>query len=197
MKRTTIAALCLALGMMLAPAGARAFNSPVEAGTPEYRMLEKLGAQHQPVAARLGCPSFAWGNFIASGRIASLEYLPEGMAVKGWKRLATITVYALSGQEKMDLRVMDSIINGMNAQIERAEAKVLRTEYFSTRNGEPGMYVEYQIGEGAEREHNAGVFMRISAKDAAFIQVQSRGQPLSSEDSARVHALIQPRSEKL
>jgi hypothetical protein len=192
-KATIFLFLCLCLGLLLQGAPAYAFESPVVANTPEYRLLEKLGAQHQPTAANLGCPSFAWGNFIADGKIASLEYLPEGAGVKGWKRLATVTVYALSGEEKTDLRLMDSLINGIDAQLAAAEAHVLKTEYFATRSGEPGMFVEYEVGEGADHEHNAGVFLRISPRDAAFIQIQSRGQPLAVADRANVRALIQPR----
>jgi hypothetical protein len=46
------------------------------------------------------------------------------------------------------------------------------------------------MGEGEKKEHNAGVFLRLTPYTAAFIQSQSRGKPLSGDDLAKVKELI-------
>jgi hypothetical protein len=189
----TKAALGLALCLLFSGA-AQAFSTAFPPESPEYRTLQKIGSQYQAVAASLGCAQFAAGGFISSGKVADLEYLPEGEVTReNWTRLTSVTVYALSGSPATDARLMNSIMQRLLESYEKAGAKIRRTEYFMAESDEPGMFVEYEIGEGAAREHNAGVFKRSAGKAAVFIQLQSRGKPLDPEDSSRVRAFIQPK----
>ncbi|MEZ0225840.1 MAG: hypothetical protein ACAH83_14895 [Alphaproteobacteria bacterium] len=194
MKKRCLSGLMLALFLFCGGA-AQAFESPLKTDTPEYATLRKMGERYQLMAEKFGCAKFAWATFVAGGKIADLEYVPEETAkMDDWKRLMTVTVYSLSGKAETDRALMTGILSGVMGQYEKAQANIIKAEYFHTDNGEPGLFVRYDVGAGDAREHNAGVFMRASATSAAFIQIQSRGQELADADAEQVRALI--RSKK-
>jgi hypothetical protein len=192
MKNRLVLSVILAFCIALATT-ARAFESPFKVDTPEYLTLKKMGDNFQLTAEKFGCTKFAWGALVAGGKIADLEYVPAQTAkIDDWKRLMTVTVYSLSGQADTDLTLMNGILKGVLTQYEQAQATILKTEYFHMDNGEPGVFIRYDVGPAGSREHNAGVFMRSGAKTAAFIQIQSRGSDLADADAQAVRALIQP-----
>jgi hypothetical protein len=193
MKKRYLSALAVA-ALLLWGGTAQAFDSPLKADTPEYMTLKKMGERYQLMAEKFGCTKFAWASLVAGGKIADLEYVPEDTAkMDNWKRLMTVTVYSLSGKADTDRALMTGILNGVMGQYQRAQADIVKAEYFHSENGEPGIFVRYNVGAGDAREHNAGVFMRVSATTAAFIQIQSRGQELADADAEQVRALIQPK----
>ena len=193
MKKRFIFSLLFAVCIILS-ARARAFESPFKGDTPEYLTLKKMGDNYQLTAEKFGCTKFAWASLLAGGKIADLEYVPADTAkIDDWKRLMTVTVYSLSGKADTDLTLMNGILKGVLSQYEQAQAKILKTEYFHTDNGEPGVFIRYDVGPEGAREHNAGVFMRSGVKTAAFIQIQSRGSDLADADAQAVRALIQPK----
>jgi hypothetical protein len=193
MKKLYLSILALTLCLFFGRP-AQAFDSPMKADTPEYMTLKKMGERYQLMAEKFGCAKFAWASLVAGGKIADLEYVPEGTAkMDNWTRLMTVTVYSLSGKADTDRALMTGILNGVMGQYQKAQANIIKAEYFHTENGEPGIFVRYDVGAGDAREHNAGVFMRASDTSAAFIQIQSRGQELADADAEQVRALIQPK----
>lgn len=64
----------------------------------------------------------------------------------------------------------------------KKNGEVIDLQYFENGIGEPAFYIEYKIGEGDAKEHNAGVFMRTSDMAAAFMQIQARKGELSRGD---------------
>lgn len=170
---------------------ASAFETPLT--NPKGRqLLEKMGKQLQPIAAEFGCDAFAWGNIVGDGRIAAFEYIPKNSGrVEKWKRMVTITIYTLTGDQKTDLQLLDNIADELTKSIKK-NAKVLQYELFRNQHKEPGMFLEYEIGKDAAKEHNAGVFLRIMNTSAAFIQYQSRPDKLSKADVEKVRSLLGP-----
>ena len=193
MKKRFVLKIVFAFCILLA-AQAWAFESPFRPDTPEYLTLKKMGDNYQLVAEKFGCTKFAWGSLVAGGKIADLEYVPaETAKIDDWKRLMTVTVYALSGEADTDRALMNGILKGVMSQYQQAQATIIKTEYFHTDGGEPGVFIRYDVGPDNAREHNAGVFMRSGIKTAAFIQIQSRGADLADADAQAVRALIQPK----
>ncbi len=180
--------------IFLTVAGAAgAFESPFKDDSAEYLTLQKMGRHYQLMADKFGCSKFAFANLADQGKIADLAYVPYDTArTNAWTRAMTVTVYSLSGKPDVDLALMNSILNGMNAQYGKAGATIIKTESFRAGNGEPSVFIRYDIGDGDAREHNAGVFMRSSPNTAAFIQLQSRGADLPEADAQQVRKLIQP-----
>ena len=183
-----ILALVLFLALTMSSA-VWAFETPVTSEKGKA-ILAKMGKDLTPVATGLGCPEFAWANFVGDGKAASLEYVPAGDNVKKWTRLVSMAVYALPGKAAEDKAIMENIVKGLVGGYKK-NGKVIKAESFTNKKGEPGLYIEYTIGADKAKEHNAGVFLRISERTAAFIQTQARGgKTLSAEQTGKVRALI-------
>lgn len=185
MKRILLLAVLLAAMWV---GTATAFETPVTSEKGKA-ILAKMGKDLTPVATGLGCNEFAWANFVGNGNVAALEYVPAGDNVKKWTRLVSMAIYALSGKPAEDKAMMEGLVKNLVSGYKK-NGKVIKAESFTNKKGEPGLFIEYTIGEGTAKEHNAGVFLRISDRTAAFIQTQSRGKALSAEQSAKVRKLI-------
>ena len=145
--------------------------------------LKATGDAFMPIAKDFGCAKLSWADFTdPQFRTAQLEYVPEGHDVKSWTRLQTTTVYALTGRADADTQIMNGLAQLLVTNYKKT-AEVLDLQYFENGIGEPAFFIEYKIGEGDAREHNAGVFMRTSDKAAAFMQIQARKGDLPREDT--------------
>lgn len=180
--------LFIGLGLVLASTPVLAFDTPVE-NERGLAILKKMGTDLSSIAARFGCPDFAWANFIDGGRVAAFVYTPNGVDYKKSPRKVSVAIHALEGDAAKDKATLVDLAKNLQAGY-KANGKVIKTENFHNAKDEPGFYIEYTLGEGAAKEHSAGVFLRLTSHTAAFIQLQSRGAPLSAEDSAKVKSLI-------
>lgn len=176
-----------------APLAATAFETPLT-DAKGVQVLEKLGAYFKPVADQFGCTEFAWGNVANQGKLASLEYVPPGVKVAEWKRLVTVTVYSLLGDPTQNKAEMMGIGEALAKQFE-SNGKVIRKDLYKNKADEVSAFFEYEAGLGAAKEHNAGVFMRVTPTLAAFMQIQSRGGPLPAEDSLKIHKMANPEAK--
>ena len=187
MKRFFITA-CITLGLMAATLPAQAFETPIKEEKGKA-ILTKMGNDLAPIAGRLGSPHFVWGDFIEGGRVAALVYAPVEKNFKTSPRKVSIAVYAMPGKPAEDLKIMTAAAQGL-AEGYKKNGKVLRQDLFHNDRQEPGLFIEYTIGEGDKKEHNAGIFVRLTPYTSAFIQLQARGAPLSAEDAAKVKGMI-------
>lgn len=145
--------------------------------------LKATGDAFLPIAKDFGCEKLTWANFAdPQFRAAQLEYVPEGHDVKNWTRLQTTTVYALTGRADADTKIMNDMAKILVSNYNNS-AEVIDLQYFENGIGEPAFFIEYKIGEGDAREHNAGVFMRTSDRAAAFMQIQARKADLPRKDT--------------
>jgi hypothetical protein len=64
---------------------------------------------------------------------------------------------------------------------------------FEDNNGCPRLFVEYEIGEGLQKEHNAGAFSLSAPDTASFIQIGLRGKPFDQTDAANMKLFAQSR----
>jgi len=192
MKKTLCALmLCLVLS---APFSAAAFESPLT-DPKGVAVLEKLGTFFKPVADQYGCTDFAWGNIANEGKLASLEFVPPGVKVAEWKRMVTITVYSLEGDAAKDMATMSTMAEALAKGFEDNGTLITKSQY-KNKAGEMSAYFDYETGLGAAKEHNAGVFMRVTPTLAAFMQVQARGgATLSSEDLLKIHKMVNPNAQ--
>lgn len=170
-NRTFLQGLLLSLCLLvLLPGTAPAFDSPL---TGDARTAaEKFGAMYNPLATKFGCPDLAWAD-ISNAAALSLQYLPEGETLETWTRMMTVTIYPLKGKQQKLQEVLTSLQNNLEAMF-KANTKVLATNYYKNASGEPALYIEYEVGTGAQKEHGAGVFLHSAKITAAFIQVQER-----------------------
>lgn len=181
MKFLRILTVCLLLGAAAMPQPAQAFETSVS--SPELvRKLQEMGEVFMPIARDFGCTNFTWANFPdPQYRTAQLEYVPEGHDVKKWTRLQTTTVYAMSGNAELDNDLMTGLARVLIDNYKK-NGEVIDLQYFENGIGEPAFYIEYKIGAGDAKEHNAGVFMRTSDMAAAFMQIQVRKGELPRDD---------------
>ncbi|MEZ0263067.1 MAG: hypothetical protein ACAH80_18830 [Alphaproteobacteria bacterium] len=190
MKKTFYALmLCLAL---LAPVAAQAFDTPLK-DPKGVKVLEKLGIFFKPVADQFGCTDFAWGNVANAGKLATLEYVPPGHKVEQWTKLVTVTVYSLEGDPVQDKALMSAMVTALTKTFE-ANGKVISHSLYRNKAEEMSAYYEYETGLGGAKEHNAGVFMRVTPTLAAFMQVQARGGALAADDLLTIHKMVDPRA---
>lgn len=167
---------------LLWAAPAHAFETEAQEPS-QIAALKVSGEAFMPIAKDFGCPVFTWAGFNDKAfRTAQLEYTPEGHDVKNWTRLQTTTVYALTGRADADTEIMTGLAQLLVGNYKKS-AEVIDLQYFENGIGEPAFYIEYKIGEGDAREHNAGVFMRTSDKAAAFMQIQARKGELPRKDT--------------
>lgn len=200
-----IPALALALSVAVAwpaQASAPAQKQEAQQAAPELtdaqkeearKSLEMIANAFHPIATGFDCSKFITAAFVDKEmRIAQVAYMPQSTEKpEEWERMVTTTVYALPGEKDADLQLMRHMANTLLEQYKKS-GKVLDTKTYSNANSnnEPGFYIEYEIGEGKAKEHNAGVFLRIGDKAAGFVQLQTRGKKLSKNDAQRVHDLL-------
>jgi hypothetical protein len=184
--------ICALLVMLAlaAPLSANAFETPLT-DPKGIEVLEKLGKYFKPVADQFGCTEFAWGTVANEGKLASLEYVPPGVKVAEWKRLMTITVYSLTGDAVQNKVEMLGIVGALTKQYE-TNGRLISKSLYKNNADEASAFFEYETGLGAAKEHNAGIFMRVTPTLAAFMQIQSRPGALAAEDSLKIHKMANP-----
>lgn len=186
MKNLVYAAAAV-LCLMLAPA-AHAFETPVTSDKGRA-VLEKMGTDLQPLAKHLGATEFAWANFEDNGRVAALVYVPKGVDFKKSAHMVSMSVYALTGKPDEDKKAMteaaEMLVKGYSTK-----GKLLKKESMQNAKGEPGLYLEYSLAQGSTQMYGTGVFMRLTSRTAAFVQVQSKGAPLPEKDNAIIRQLL-------
>ncbi|MDP2207122.1 MAG: hypothetical protein Q8K65_12545 [Alphaproteobacteria bacterium] len=166
----------------MAAAPAFAFESDTTDES-QIARLKATGEAFMPIAKDFNCTKLTWAHFAdPQFRAAQLEYAPAGHDVKKWTRLQTTTVYALTGRADADTTIMNDLAQLLVSNYKRS-AEVIDLQYFENGIGEPAFFIEYKIGVGDAREHNAGVFMRTSDKAAAFMQIQARKADLPRKDT--------------
>lgn len=170
----------------LAPA--EAYVTPVKSERGRA-ILQKMGGDLVNIAARFGCPEFAWANFIDEGRVAAFVYVPAGADFKKAPRKVSVAIHALEGDAAKDKTALAALATSLQGRYKQS-GKIIKNEPFYNAKGEPGFFMEYTIGEGAAKEHNAGVFMRLTSHTAAFVQIQQTGKPLAAEDSAKMKSFL-------
>ena len=185
MKRFLTAFVFAAL---LAALPAAAFETPVKEEKGKA-ILTKMATNFQPLAARMGSPHFVWGDFVDGGRVAALVYTPVEKNFKQSPRKVSVAVHALPGKPDEDKKIMNAAAQGLLTGYKKA-GKIIKQDVFHNDKDEPALFIEYTMGEGDKKEHNAGVFMRLTPYIAAFIQTQSRGKDLTADDIAKVKSLI-------
>jgi len=183
--------ILLVAALIFVAKSAFAFETKTE--DPAQRtLLQVMGQAFLPAATRLGAPVFVAADYSdPQHRSALLEYVPEGQQRKGWTRMVSVAVYNLEEGPEQQKMTMMAVAGGLYKAFV-THGKVLQVQHYTNDKSEPGMFIEFEIGEGAAREHNAAVFMRTSKQAAAFVQLQSRGNRLTAEDVLTVHKMITP-----
>lgn len=186
--RFFLSALALAAGLFLAAPSALAFQTDAKGDA--YATVESLGKAYQSIADTFGCAELAWGGMSPRGNVLTLEYVPAGTKVESWTRLFTVTVYSLPDDPKASLDAMTRLMNGLLSNA-KEHGKIINSTFFRNAKEEPGAFLEYEIGDGALKEHNVGVFMRSSDKTATFLQIQARGaQVFDPADAVKMLGLV-------
>ena len=155
---------------------------PGQDGGADRPMLIQFGNYFLSIAKAFGCQDFRWATFGPSKNFISLEYVPEGEDIHSWTRLMTVTVYPLPQGHDAQRAAMTKIEGGLLASF--SNGRILNSTNYTDANGDPRLFLEYEVGEGLQKEHSAGTFLRSGVSSAAFVQIQSRGRPFNEKDAA-------------
>jgi len=157
------------------------------------RNLENLGSQFQPIATQFGCGDFRHADFTGL-HSAMLSYAPGIMETQvgppaPWRKLVTVNYYMLSGTSGTDEALLDHLRTGLFRQFYEG-AQILDTKSYRDDAKGPVLYIAYRTGKGDEQQYGAGILMRVSETGAAFIQIQSKGQPIAAAEDERLQDLV-------
>jgi hypothetical protein len=153
--------------------------------------LIQYGNYFLPIAKTFGCNDFHWAAFGIGNRSMTLEYLPTGDDINKWTRLMTVTVYALPQPGEAQHEAMTKFEGALLKNF--SSGKIINEVTYTEQNGDPRLFIEYEIGEGLQKEHNAGTFLRSGRSSAAFVQIQSRGKEFDGKDAANMKLLAENR----
>ena len=191
--RHTIASIILAaaalLGIASMPASAEFYADDKNATDPARPQIEALAKEFAAYPAAFDC-ELAWGQMTDPGSV-SMEFVPKGHDVRKWTRLVTIQTLGLPAKDA-DRKAMVKRLQGLMLASYSQQGNVIDTKEGIDANGAPTLFIEYEVGKGAAKEHNAAAIMKLRADLAGIVQIQSRGKPLAREDAAKMKALAIP-----
>lgn len=164
---------------------------PGQDGGTDRPILIGFGNYFLLVAKTFGCTDFQWAAFGSGKRFMSFEYVPDGANIHSWTRLMTVTVYPLPQENNAQREAMTKIGGALLASF--AKGKIIDQVNYAESNGDPSLLLEYEVGEGLQKEHNVGTFLRSGVSSAAFLQIQSRGKPLDENDAAHMKQFAEKR----
>ncbi len=157
----------------------------------DKQLIEQFANFYSPVAKAFNCPRFAWGSFLNNHKSILLEYVPEGDNVNSWTRLMSISLYPLPKETTTQNEIMGDMRTHLLSRY--SKGKIYDQELYQYQSSSPGLFIEYEIGDGIQREHNAGAFMKTLPTTASFIQIQSRGKPFDKADASNMKLFAQHR----
>ena len=169
-------------------------QTPVEIPSPpnsgaDKVLIENFVNFYMPIATEFNCTKFAWASFVKNHELITLEYVPESDDVNSWTRLMSITLYPLPKEKASQIEVMRKIQSGLLGL--GINGKILSEEFYQKSDGYPSLYIAYEIGDGIQKEHNAGAFSTVVSNTASFTQIQSRGRLFDQADAAKMKRFAQ------
>ncbi len=103
----------------------------------------------------------------------------------------TVIVFPLPQSADAQRDAMTKIEQGLLCSY--SKGKIFSQTTYAEKNGDPRLFLEYEIGEGLQKEHSAGTFLRVGISSAAFIQIQSRGKEFDAKDAANMKLFAENR----
>ncbi|MDE1152170.1 MAG: hypothetical protein PW788_06480 [Micavibrio sp.] len=189
MKKLVFCVFFVCAFLLVAPAGA--FETPVT--DPQGKaLLKKTGEDLKKYADMFNCKQFAFGNISGGGTILTLQFIPEGMDDPNqWTRMLSMTIYGLTGVREDDAKLVRKIIAGFESQYS-STAQVTADENY-LRDRDLSMFLEYTAdATKATPTQVTSVFMRVSDKTYAFIQLNARINELTPKESLTMRRLVNP-----
>jgi hypothetical protein len=164
---------------------------PGQDGGADRPMLTQFGNHFLPISTAFGCNDFRSAFFGQDKKFMVFEYVPDGTDIHSWTRLMTVTVYPLPRESAEQQDAMKKLEGALLAS--STKGRILNQVGYSDSNGDPSLFLEYEVGEGLQKEHNVGTFLRSGVSSAAFIQIQSRGRPFDEKDAAHMKLFAEKR----
>jgi hypothetical protein len=152
--------------------------------------IQHFAGYYLSTATTFRCRNFAWGSFLRGHMTIQLEFVPDGDNVESWTRLMTINLYPLPKETPAQIEAMAGLRTHLLDNYQ-AHGKILKQELYETSQGYPRLFIEYEIGEGIQKEHGAGAFLMSAPNVASFIQIQARGKPFDANDADNMRLLAQ------
>lgn len=174
-------------------APAMAYDSPVTDPVGK-KVIETTDASVQEFTESFNMKKLVWADVKNDGQIVTLQYMPEDLEdPTKWTRMLEITVYGLSGEAEADKKAERKLIQLLETQYKRIGDVREDANYEMNEKKDIGMYLLYQVNPGTPQAMTAaGVFLRITDKSAAYIQLNARGRPLKKSEATLVHKLVNP-----
>jgi hypothetical protein len=185
----TIALFVLMIVAAALPAHAEFYAKDKTSTDPDRPTIEALAKEFAATPASFGCPEFAWGQKNDEST-TTMEFVPAGADVKTWTRMMTITTLALPPKEADRTAIVKRLQGIMLANYSQ-RGNVLDTHEGKDAKGVTTIFVEYEIGEGKAKEHNAAAILKLRGDLAGIVQIQSRGKRLTPEDVAKMQTFAQ------
>jgi hypothetical protein len=184
-----VALFVLMIAAAALPARADFYAKDKTSTDPDRPAIEALAKELAATPASFGCPEFGWGQK-NDASTTTMEFVPAGDDVKKWTRLMTITTLALPPKETDRAAIVKRLQAIMLSNYSQ-RGNVLDTQEGKDAKGVTTIFVEYEIGEGKAKEHNAAAILKLRGDLAGIVQIQSRGKPLAREDVAKMQSLAQ------
>jgi hypothetical protein len=171
------------------PARAEFYAKDKTSTDPNRPAIEALAKEFAATPASFGCPEFAWGQKNDEST-TTMEFVPAGDDVKKWTRMTTVTTLALPPKEADRAAIVKRLQAIMLSNYSQ-HGNVLDTQEGKDAKGSPTVFVEYEIGQGKAKEHNAAAIVKLRPDLAGIVQIQSRGKRLTPEDVAKMQTFAQ------
>lgn len=183
-------AASLMTGIAALPAHAEYYANEKSPKDPNRPLYLSLAAELKSIPDQFGC-EFAWADMLDPSTL-QLEFAPRGHDVRKWTRLVTITTVLMS-KEPAQQRDLVKRLQSIMMDNFKQHGRIIETKSGTDAKGLPTLYVEYETGTGAAKEHNAAAIMRLRDDFAGIVQIQSRGKPLAREDATKMQSLAIPK----
>jgi hypothetical protein len=184
-----IALFVLVIAAAALPARAEFYAKDKTSTDPNRPAIEALAKEFAATPASFGCPEFAWGQKNDEST-TTMEFVPAGDDVKKWTRMTTVTTLALPPKEADRAAIVKRLQAIMLSNYSQ-HGTVLDTQEGKDAKGSPTIFVEYEIGQGKAKEHNAAAIVKLRPDLAGIVQIQSRGKRLTPEDVAKMQTFAQ------
>jgi hypothetical protein len=141
------------------------------------------------LAGKFGCPKLAFTDFQRSKTQGLMEFVPQDQDIKSWKRLFTVNEILLPNEEEKVVAYMDGIKDKFIEGFKK-HAEVIELNEGKRKDGTPILYMEYTIGEGAEKESAIAVYARHASIASAMTHIQVRRGEVSPGDRKAMRQLF-------
>jgi hypothetical protein len=101
----------------------------------------------------------------------------------------TNNLFLLQKDTPAQIAMMRQLGGSLLAEFQKG--KIIDQTLLPSNDGCPRMLNEYEAGEGIQKEHAAGGFLKLMRTTAQFAQIDARGKPFDPNDAANMKLFVE------